>query len=138
MVRADGFFAQRHFGIVGGEVAFFVIASQACGDKILPGIFAAAGFRIDMIDGQSRPRSAVLALMAVAPQNVLPRENDFLERHADKMRKADDAWKIHRGMRRANRFSIGHADDLRFFHEEQDDRFLHRADRERFVVAVKE
>ena len=138
VVRTDGFFRERHAGIVGSKVAFFIIAAQTCRDEILPRIFAAAGFRMDVIDGKPCSRSAVLTGMAVAAQNIFSRENNFLERYSDKMRQADDARKIHHRMCRADHFSVSDIDNFRFFHEEQDNSFLHRADRQWFVVAIKE
>jgi len=136
VVRADRFFLERHSAFIGREVAFFIIAAQTGSDEILPGIFAAAGFRMNVIDGEPRPRSAILALMPVAAQNIFARENYFLERYMNKMRKLDDAREIHVRLRRADHLAFGDADHICLAHENKNDGFLHRADRQRFIVAI--
>jgi len=138
VVRADGFFLERHSAFVGSLIAFFIIAAQTGSDEILPGVFSAAGFRMNVINGQTRARSAVLALMPVAAQNIFARENDFFEGHMDKMRELDDAGELHRRMSRAYHFAGGNIDNIRLAHEYQDNCFLDRADREWLVVAVEE
>ncbi len=138
MIGADRFFAERHSGIIGSEIAFFVIASQTSRDEILPGIFTTAGFGMDVIDGQPGSGTAILAGMSVAAQNIFARENYFLEWHSDKMRKSYDAWEIHRRMCRAKYFIRCHADDFGFAHEDQDDRFLNAANGQWFIVTIKE
>ena len=117
MVRADGFFPEWHSAFIGSEVAFFIIAAQAGSDEILPGVFAAPGFRVDMIDGESGPRSAILALMPIAAQNIFTRENYFLERHMNKMRKLDDTREIHVCLCRADHLAFGNAHHISLTHE---------------------
>jgi len=84
VVRADGPAHQRHLRFVRSLAAFDVIAAQAGAYQIFPGVLAAAAFRHDMIDGERHARrAAILAAVAVAAQNILPREDNFLERHAN-------------------------------------------------------
>lgn len=75
--------------------------------------------------------------MSIAAQNILPRKNDFLERHMNITREPNDARKSHRAARRTNDLAFCGADHLGFIHEKQNDRLLHGADRQWFVVAVE-
>src|SRR5262245_63585810 len=78
--RMHGLAGQSHAHLVGEAVAFPEVAAQTGGDHIGPGRLAAARARHDMVHGQPLPTPiAVLAGVAVTPQNVLLVERDPIQ-----------------------------------------------------------
>lgn len=75
--------------------------------------------------------------MPVTAQNIFARKNYLLERNMNKMRKLYHAREFHRRMRGANNFAGGNTYDISLAHKNKDNGFLHRADCQRFVVAVE-
>lgn len=74
MVRPDRTLGQRHFRLVGGLTSLAVVAPDAGADQVLPGILTTAGLRDHMIDRQrDTARTAILALVPIAAENVLSR-----------------------------------------------------------------
>jgi hypothetical protein len=138
MIRADGPTGQHHLCFVRCPAAFDVIATKARADQIFPRILATTAFRHDMIDGQRNARrTAILAAMTIAPQDILSRKNDLLEWHPNIRRKPDDARKRHRNRSRAHRPARHAGHEFRFFKIKQNDRFFDIRDRKRLIIAVQ-
>ena len=127
-----------HIRIVKTHIALAVIAANTSGYQILPGILSSPRFRNDVIDRQRCFCTTVLALMPVAAKDILPRKYYAFKGNMDVIRKADHTRKCHRGMSRMDAARGTRTYYFRFIEEEQDNRFLHAADRKGFVVAVEE
>jgi hypothetical protein len=138
MIRLDRAAMKFHIRLVERHIALTIIAANAGRDKIFPRIFSSTRFWNDVIDSKRRPCTAILTLMSIATQNILPRKNDFLEWYMNVCREPHHTRECHRGMSRVNAFAGRRAHDLSLRHKEQDDRFLHTADRQRFVIAIEE
>ena len=71
-------------------VGFFVVASDAAGDKVFPRVGSATRFGLDVVDGVGR-FSAVCAAVVVASENSAPGEGDaFCHRYFDVSGEDDD------------------------------------------------
>lgn len=138
MVWPDRFPEQWHLGFGRSPVAFLVVAFQARADEIFPRIFTPPGTGDDMIDGESDiGPAAILAPMAVTPEDVFSRKDDLFERHTDVDREADDAGERHRHGNRMEKFPIEGGNHFRFTKVEQDDRFLDIADTQRLIIMIQ-
>ncbi len=65
--------------------------------------------------------------MTIAAQNVLPREDDFLEGDTNVDREADDAWKGHRLRNGSQIPTVGRFDQLSFPKKQKDDSLFYVA-----------
>ncbi len=73
MVRSARNAQEFHPGFFRSAVPLLVVASHAGAHEVLPSIFTAASLRYHVVDGQKLiSASAVLAMVAVASQNILP------------------------------------------------------------------
>ncbi len=103
MVGPNGPVHQVHVCFVRRLAALDIVAAQAGAHEVFPGILSAPAFRHDVIDGERHTRrTAVLASVPIAPQNIFSRENDFLEWNPNVGRKPDHAGKGHRQRSRMN------------------------------------
>jgi hypothetical protein len=138
MIRTDWPTGKHHFSFVRRPAAFDIIAPKARADQIFPGILAAAAFRHDVIDGQRNARrTAILATMTIAPQDILSRKNYLLERHPNIRGKPDDAREWHGNRSRAHRAARHRGHEFRFFKIKQNNRFFDIRDRKRLIIAVQ-
>jgi hypothetical protein len=139
MIRADGPAREHHLRFVRRPAAFDVIAPKARAHQIFPGILTAAAFRHDVIDGERNARStAILAPMAIAPQDILSRKNYLLKRHPNIRRKANHAREWHGNRSRAHRTARHGGHEFRFFKIEQNNRFLDIRNGKRLVIAIQD
>lgn len=75
--------------------------------------------------------------MAIATQNVLPRQDDTLERNPDVDGKSNDAGEWHRGRDRTEDVTVGSCDQFSFPEVEKNDGFFDIADTERLVIVIE-
>ena len=73
-----------HFCLIRGLAALPVVAPDTGADQILPGVLTSTGLRDHVIDSKrDRASPAVLALMAVASEYILSRQDHLLEGYPD-------------------------------------------------------
>lgn len=139
VIRTNGFSQKGHMRLSGSLIAFFVVATDAGTDEVLPNIRSAPGTRDDMVHRQRYVRpAAVLAAMAVSPEDVLSRQDDFFERNADVDRKANDAGKRHRSGDGVKELPVEGGYQFGFSKIEQNNRFFDIANAQGLVVMVQD
>ena len=91
-----------------------------------------------MIDGQRNACcTAILAPVAIPPQDILSRKNYLLKWHPNIRRKPNDARKRHRNGSGAHRLARHAGNKFRFFKIKENDRFLDGGNRKRLVIAIQ-
>ena len=76
--------------------------------------------------------------MTVSTKNILSGKNDFLERHANIVRKSNDTRKRDRGIYGMHCFAFEGTDQFCFVQVEENDGLGYVADRKGFVVAIQD
>ena len=140
MERERTRFAQQfHPGIVRELIAFLAIAFMAAGYEILPCREASARARVDVVKREFAGRQqepAILAGIAIAHQDVLPRQCARLVRNAAILKQPDNGGNANREPRGVQEVSVdllGHGDALEY----KDDRPAGGADIDRLIGSVE-
>src|SRR5436190_17206981 len=121
-----------HVRLLRRSAALAQVAGGAGGGDILPGRPPALGARDDVIEGQLPQVAAILALEAVAKEQVEPGEGRMLG-GADILAKRDDARQPHREARGMNLALIG-GDDVHPLQKDRLDGGLPRPQAQRVVT----
>ncbi len=130
---------QLHPGFRGRLVAFAAVARMAAGDEVLPCREAPAGSRDDVVErelARSQDRAAVLAGIAIAQQDILPRECAALVRNAAILEQPDHRRQTHGDAGRMQEVSVlffRHGDAL----EHEDQRATRGADVDWLIGSVQ-
>ena len=121
------------------SISFFIITMDTGAHKVFPCVLPAPRKRKDVIDGERDIRPpAVLAPVAVAPQNVLAREDDLLVRDPYIEREPHDAGKRHRGRHRPDPFAVVRFDELHLPQTEKDDGLLRVDHAHRLIILIQD
>jgi hypothetical protein len=119
------------------SIAFLVVALHAGTNEVLPAFIAAARAWDDVVDGERQiPPPAILATIAVAPQNIFPGKDNPLMWHPIIDRQSEDTRHGERCRDRADDSSVVTFNKLRFPQVKQNDRLLPTANCERFVILI--
>lgn len=139
MIWADGPPRQHHLRFVRRLAALDIIAPQARADQIFPRILTAPAFRHDMIDRQRNAcRTAILAPVAIPPEDILSRENHLLKRHPHIRGKPNHARKRHRYGSGAHLLACHTRYEFRFLKIQQNDRLFDIGNSQRLVIAIQD
>lgn len=139
VVGSHRFSQHSHLRLFGSPVALAVIAFDARGHEIFPGIFSRLRFGHHVVDGQRHiTPAAVLAPVTVSTKNVLAGKNDFLIGDLDIDAEPDDAWKRHAHGNGTHTLTLMCLDEFRFPKVQQHDRFLHIANRHRLIILIED
>lgn len=139
VVGSHGFAQQSHMRLFGSSVALAVVAMDARGHEILPGIFSRLRSGHQVVDGQWHlSPTAVLAPMTISTKNVFAGKNDFLIRDLDINAKPDYAWKRHAHGHGAHALALMRLNEFRFSEVQQHDRLLHIANRHRLIILIED
>jgi hypothetical protein len=119
------------------SVALFVVALHAGADKIFPAFVAAAGSWNNVVDSERQISApAILATVAVAPQNIFPGENNAFVR--DPVKNRETKYARHRQRRRdgTEDSSIIPFNKFCLPQVKQDDRLFPTTNSKRFVILI--
>ena len=122
-VKGTRFARGLHVGFVRQLVAFAAVAGMAAGDKVLPSGEAAARARNHVVQRKfagGQRSAAILAGVAVAQQNIFPRQSPRLVRDPAILQQTDDRGHAHRKARGVQEVSVlffGHGDALQHQHD---------------------
>ena len=138
MIWPNGLPREGHLCLSGCAVPFLIVAFDTSADQVLPCVFSPPGPGNDMVNGESDiVAAAILALVAIASQNILPGEDDLLERNTDVDGEANDTRKRHRSGNGMKKPAIKSCNQFGFTQIKKYDRFLNIADTERLVIMVE-
>ena len=130
---------ELHICFIRCAVTLAIITLYARRHEVLPRVFTQPGLRDDMIHGEGYVVApAVLTVMAIPAQNILPGKNDFFVRNPDIHAESDDARKRHGHRHGANFSSVVSFNQLRFTEVEKDNRLFDIADTQRLIVLVQD
>jgi len=139
VVGSHRFAQQFHMRLIGSSVTLAVVAIDARGHEVLPGIFSRLRFGHHMVDGQRHiTPTAVLAPVTISTKNVFAGKNDFLIRDLDVDAKPDDTWKRHAHGDSAHALALMCLNEFRLSKVQQHDRLLHIANRHRLIVLIED
>jgi len=122
-VERAGFARGSHVDFVRELVSFTPVAGMTAGDEVLPGGEAATGagnYVVERKFAGGQRGAAILAGVAVAQQNVLPRERARLVRDPAILQQTDDRGHAHGqagGVQEVPIFFFGHGDALQHQHD---------------------
>jgi hypothetical protein len=120
-------------------VALPVIAFNARGNKVFPGIFSFFRFRDNMINRQTDVRpAAVLAAVAIAPEDIFSGKDNFLVWNVYVHTQSDDAGERHGIGHGSNPLAVMRLDQFCFAEPQENDRFLYVANAHRLVILIQD
>lgn len=123
--RFERFFPEVHSCFFGHVVTFPGVALLARSYQVSPRIDAASCARDDMVDRKILPRSAVLALIAVALEDILPGKINALVRGVNISVQADDRRHGEALRDRPQFVAVGRPNELALFKINENEGPLH-------------
>jgi len=138
VTRPDRFSPELDPGLGRRPVTLPIIAGDTRGDEIFPGIRPSLRLGNDMIHGEGHlALAAVLTLMSVPADNVLPGEDDLFVGNTNVKGEAHNAWERHRAGYRSKISSVDGSHQLCLPQPEQNDRLADVTYTQWLVVMVQ-
>ena len=130
-------FDQGHPGLFQAAVGLFIVAYCAGAHQIVPGVISPQALGHQVVDGK-RPLAgaAVLADVAIPPENILFGKLDLQTGSADETAQPDDAGQYESSANAGGKI-IAILDHFRFSQEQQNQGPLGITDQQRFIILVE-